>query len=550
MNVTRTISRNGLILLAVTLIVSFLVPLGHATAARAASSPPSKRERIRILTAALNRMRKDYRKLSFEPGPVDIFDYQIGALWKQGIDGTGTTIAVIEGWDDPTINQFIRAQDKQLGLPNPQITTIFPSDHHKLPAKCPPGMVKLGSYGSCDAWQGELALDVLTIHLIAPYAKIVISVTPADSEMTDDAASNVAPPEMMQALEYISHHHLANVISISDGTGESTYSHGRAEIIAQDPGELTAAAAGIPVLVSTGDCDAAQNLAIANAQCGKTTKGRATATWDDSPWVTAVGGTTPNFDARGRRVGSDPVWNIGQFGEGAGYSAVYSRPGFQNAVKHITRSDMRSVPDITMDASDGTSESAPLMAGVLALATQLNHGRNVGPINNVLYGVLGPLGMKAGIADVAHGNNNVVRHGKVVIKGFAAARGFDVASGWGTIRAGRFVPSLVAATRAAHQDRAVRASAAAELRRLEHRVRLSTSDIRPGQTARLSAGGFLPLHPVTLLIDHHMITILHASARGSVSYLIDPSALGLPAGRHTLTLVGMLLTARKGFRSS
>jgi subtilase family serine protease len=30
---------------------------------------------------------------------------------------------------------------------------------------------------------------------------------------------------------------------------------------------------------------------------------------------------------------------------------------------------------------DGTSESAPMVAGVLALATQLNHGRDLGSIN-------------------------------------------------------------------------------------------------------------------------------------------------------------------------
>ena len=27
-------------------------------------------------------------------------------------------------------------------------------------------MLRLGSYGSCDAWGGELALDVVTAHLI------------------------------------------------------------------------------------------------------------------------------------------------------------------------------------------------------------------------------------------------------------------------------------------------------------------------------------------------------------------------------------------------
>ena len=132
--------------------------------------------------------------------------------------------AVIEGWDDPNVAAFMHVRDVRYGLPNPVIQTIYPSG--PLPAQCPPGMVALGSYGSCDAWQGELELDVLTVHLIAPYAKIVISATPADSEITDDPASNVAPPEMMHALEYISAHHIANAISISDGTGEDTYAFG------------------------------------------------------------------------------------------------------------------------------------------------------------------------------------------------------------------------------------------------------------------------------------------------------------------------------------
>ncbi len=41
---------------------------------------------------------------------------------------------------------------------------------------------------------------------------------------------------MMHALSQLSANHLANVISISDGTGESTYSDGAAQIDANDPG--------------------------------------------------------------------------------------------------------------------------------------------------------------------------------------------------------------------------------------------------------------------------------------------------------------------------
>src|SRR5579862_82523 len=176
-----------------------------------ATGLPSKKQQIKVLTAVLERMHDDYSKLSrFVPGPGDVFDYNIGALWRKGIDGAGTTVAVMEGWDYPAIASVVAGFDKNFGLPNPQITTIFPAG--PLPKKCPPGMVKLGSYGSCQAWQGELALDVISAHLMAPYAKIVISATPADTEVTDDAAFQVAPPEMMKALEFIAAHHVANTI--------------------------------------------------------------------------------------------------------------------------------------------------------------------------------------------------------------------------------------------------------------------------------------------------------------------------------------------------
>jgi subtilase family serine protease len=539
------------------LMVLALASCSHTTTSAAApASGPSKSERIRVLTRALMLMQRDYGKLrSVTPGPQDVLDYQVGDLWKRGIDGTGTTVAVIEGWTNgPLIAAFLARRDEMLGLPNPQIKTIYPTGRHRLPAMCPPGMVKLGGYGSCRGWVGEAALDVLSVHMMAPYAKILITVAPPDSEITDDAASQVAPPEFMQAVEYLSVHHLANVISISDGTGESTYSHGFEEIRAQDPGELTAAAHGIPVLVATGDCGAAQHLAVGGGCTpGSITTKPATAAWDDSPWVTAVGGSIPNLSATGKRLGPDPVWNMWPAGdpysEGAGFSAVYARPGYQNSVAAITGSTWRSVPDITMDATDGTSEAAPLLAGVLALATQLNHGKNVGPINNVLYHVLGPAGLKDGIADVVSGNNTVTVHGKVLVPGFTAAKGFDVVSGWGTVRASTFAPALASATQAANQDAAVRAEAAAALTRLEHQEQLSRSYVGPGGTTLLTGQGFLPGHPVRLYIDGRKIATLHADGHGSVSYQIKPSALGLPPGRHVADLVSMLITTTNVFHS-
>jgi hypothetical protein len=509
-----------------------------------AAGLPDKKQRIEVLTAALAKMARNYKTLAQGvPGVADIYDYGIGSLWKQGIDGAGTTIAVLEGWDYPQVAGFVERFDRQLGLPDPQLQTVFPAG--QLPAKCPPGMVKLGSYGSCDAWGGELLLDVTTAHLIAPYAKIVISATPADTQVTDDAASQVAPPEMMAAVETISRQHLANVISISDGTGETTYSYGAAEIHAQDPGELTAAAAGIPVVAGTGDCGVGQNLAVASGQCATTSATPDTAAWDDSPWVTAVGGTVPNLSATGHKLGPDPMWHLaGIFSAGAGFSSVYPRPSYQDGVAAITGSSMRSVPDISMDASGGTSEATPLLAGVLALATQLNQG-NIGPVNPALYHVLGPAGAKDGIADVVNGNNSVVRNGKVAVPGFTAGPGFDVASGWGTLYVPAFVPSLVAATNAAGQDAAARQQAQAALSALEHQgIRLTKTN---ADGFYLLGTGFLPAHPVQLRVDGKLIGTLHANPLGDVTYLIDPATLRLGAGAHGVSLDSMLITETASF---
>jgi hypothetical protein len=512
-----------------------------------------KSRRSEVLTRALMLMQHHYRALGSLGSPE--FDYQVGALWRRGIDGSGTTIALIEAWNNPGIASFMARIDRNLGLPKAQIATIFPTGLHRLPARCPPGMVKLGRYGSCRGWQGEETIDVLFAHLLAPRARILVAVAPPDSETTDDAASQVAPPEFMQAVEYLSVHHLANVISISDDSAESNYSRGVEEIHAQDPGELTAAANGIPVLVGDGDCGAAQRLAIAGDGCtpADITTRRATGVWDDSPWVTAVGGSIPNLSPTGKRLGPDRVWNLSPTGspeaEAAGFSAVYTRPNYQNRVATITRSKWRSVPDITMDAAGGTSGSAPLFAGVLALATQVNDGHNVGPINDALYNVLGPAGLKDGIADIVSGNNTLTIHGRVFVRGFTAAKGFDVASGWGTVRANTFAPALARAVRAAHQNAAVRARATAALTRLEHREQLSNRHVGQGDTTLLTAQGFLPRHPVKLYVDGRTIATLHASGHGSVRYRIKPSALGLTPGRHVVRLVSMLITTTNAFHS-
>jgi subtilase family serine protease len=493
---------------------------------------------VNALMATLSDWATNYSTFSrSHPGPLDIYDYDVAPLWEEGIDGSGTTVAVIEGWDDPNIATTLASFDTRYDLPAANITTIYPNG--PLPATCPAGMVALGSYGSCQAWEGELTLDVESVHMIAPYANIVISATPADSEISDDAADQVAPPEMMKALEVIGNQHLANVISISDGTGETTYTYGDSELLAQNAGELTAAADGVPVLVATGDCGVVQNLAVASSQCGDTSTTPDTAAWDDSPWITAVGGSVPDVSTTGQVLGPDTLWPS----SGAGYSSVYAAPSFQQAVDRSTRATMRSVPDITMDSHSGTSEAAPSFAGVLALATQLNGGEDIGPINPALYQI-GPRGAKAGITDITSGNDSItLRSSGATVAGFSAGPGFDVASGWGTVDAAKFAPALDLATR--NDSYVARLQAESQLQALE-RIHL----VPNGADQYLLAGNFLPMHPVQLSVDGTAVATLTANELGDVTYMIDPTALGLSAGVHTVTLSSMLLTETGKFRSS
>ncbi|HKN51333.1 MAG TPA: peptidase S8/S53 subtilisin kexin sedolisin, partial [Amycolatopsis sp.] len=96
----------------------------------------------------------------------------------------------------------------------------------------------------------------------------------------------------------------------------------------------------------------------------------------------------------------------------------------------------RSLPDISLLGTSGTSQSSPLFAAIVALAAQ-KAGKGLGFINPALY-ALGSGGTAKGIVDVTSGNNTF--NG---VTGFSAAKGFDIVSGWGTVDAAKFVPALV-----------------------------------------------------------------------------------------------------------
>ncbi len=346
--------------------------------------------------------------------------YGVPNLWNEGITGAGTTVAVVDSFGDPNAAQVLDSYDTEHGLPAADLSVIAPAG--PIPVCTPALEQQIG----CDDWIGETDLDIVMVHSIAPAAHIVIAATPVN-----ETEGFTGLPEMMDAVDYLAKHHIADVISLSFGTPEDDFP------TLSDPKKLDfafrdAKAAGIPVVAATGDCGATDNTLNSVTQCGQVFPYRV-ASWPGSdPLVTAVGGSVLQLNANNQQTAPAVLWPD----SGAALSKTYARPSWQNKVASITQSTQRSLPDITMQGIDGTSQATPLFGAVLALATQL-HGGPLGFVNTALY-KLGPKGAKAGIADITSGEDS--QYG---VTGFSAGPGFDIASGWGTVDPRTFVPALV-----------------------------------------------------------------------------------------------------------
>lgn len=396
---------------------------GAAPAPRPAASPvppgviPAQLGRLaeRVGAAASPEARAELMVQASGSLPNEVDAYDVAPLWKQGITGAGATVAVIESFGDPDIQQVIDAYDKKSGLPPAQVSILTPV------GPVPHCTKKLNRKLHCNGWRGETDLDVEMVHTLAPGAAILVTATPVN-----ETEGFTGLPEMMAAIDYLTAHRLTDVISMSLGTTEENFPSFKS-IHTLDPALRRAQAAGIPVTAASGDDGAASEM-----KHGGVFPFRAVGWPASDPLVTAVGGTRLHY-SQGHRTAPDSLVSF----SGAGFSKSYPRPSWQDGITGITHSDMRMLPDITMEGIYGTSQSAPLFAGILALATQENHDRPIGFVNRALYAI-GPQGTSAGIVDVTKGDDS---YGGV--KGFKAKPGFDIASAWGTVDAARFVPALL-----------------------------------------------------------------------------------------------------------
>jgi subtilase family serine protease len=267
--------------------------------------------------------------------------------------------------------------------------------------------------------------------------------------------------------------HQPDVISISLGFCEPELGGSLVLRNAFDAVFGVAAAAGISVLVSAGD-QGSSGCRVEDLESEEATALPllAVSLPASSPYATAVGGTNLALSKRNRIV-REIVWNdsvLMPWGGGGGGSIVSPRtPWWQARIDRYGPG--RKVPDVaaladlfpgyaffcTAKSCDpgsgdvfgwssvgGTSAAAPLTAAGIALANQYAERRgqpNLGFLNPLLYRLGADAGMRrAAFNDVVAGDNDIGRAlppqagGGRPVGCCRAKRGYDWASGWGSLK--------------------------------------------------------------------------------------------------------------------
>jgi subtilase family serine protease len=375
----------------------------------------------------------------YEPAQFEAA-YDLAPLYADGDNGAGSTIVLVDAYGSPTIQTDLAAFDTGFSLPAPPSFKII----------TPEGAIK----GSNAGWATETTLDVEYSHAMAPGANIILVETPVA-----ETVGAVGFKQIVAAENYVINNEQTLgitggvVISQSFGAAEQTFGTGFAKKIAPFRTAYTAAEqAGVTVLAASGDQGV---TSCKNASCSKLYTKKVVSWPSSDPLVTSVGGLKLSITTTSPYKESAPpvVWNESPLGAGGGGdSAAFPIPAFQSSVSSVVGA-WRGTPDMSMSASaetggaelymdgvwepvGGTSEASPEFAGIVAIADQVA-GKGLGYLNPALYAMASA--SDAGIVDITSGNNSFAG-----VTGYTAVRGYDMASGLGTVDAASFVPELVA----------------------------------------------------------------------------------------------------------
>lgn len=320
--------------------------------------------------------------------------YGVNSLPKQG---AGQTIAIVDAYGDPNIEQDLKTFDSTFSLNAP------PSIHVAYPGGQPDYSNDSGG------WALETALDVEWAHSMAPQANITVV-----------AAKSAAFTDMFHAVDY-ANNNSAQIVSMSWGGRESSSESSRYDTYFSHPSTTYVA--------SDGDNGAAASYPAASQK------------------VVAVGGTTLKLDSTSHRR-SETAWS----GSGGDPSQYIQEPSWQKDMK-ISSNGKRGIPDVAFDADPatgvavyssvnysgrsgwfevgGTSLSAPAWAGLLAVGNSYSPNSNAGEKLYKLAGGTSYQNPQGVFYDVVSGSN-----------GNSAKKGYDFVTGLGSPNAAKLLPLL------------------------------------------------------------------------------------------------------------
>ena len=337
--------------------------------------------------------------------------YGEAGLVKSGVDGSGVTVAITDAFAAPTMLADAQQYSKLHGLQQ-----FAPGQYREIrPAK-----FNVADPADAQGWYGEETLDVDAVHGLAPGANVVFVAGADDFTGLDTAWAETID------------NHVADIItnSWSEDT-DNVATLGQAYVDFYTQFSLEAALTGITVNFSSGDSGD-------QTAGGTDLKARDVDFPADSPYVTAVGGTSVQIGSAGQWLGENgwsnsysslnakgTKWTPApapkstySSGGGGGTSWIYTQPFYQagnvpaKLSKMNGKTPMRVIPDISMPGDPntglrvgetqqfadgtyyaeyrigGTSLSSPLLAGLLAVADQ-KAGHSLGFVNPLYYSLLG-----------------------------------------------------------------------------------------------------------------------------------------------------------------
>ncbi len=431
--------------------------------------------------------------------------YNFATLLAAGNEGQGITIAVVDSYGSDTIAHDLHVFDQAFGLPamcgEEGVTcssgmptfSVFSAQGSPSTSAPPPTSNGTGIEDR-SAWALEVSLDVEWAHATAPLANILLVTTP-----TAETLGQQGFPQMMNAIQHVVDNHMADVISMSFGSGEGAFYNGTAALLQDRQGFMDAQTHRVSLFASSGDGGSTNSFMQPVGQGGSDIPYPSVLWPASDPLVTSVGGTYLCTDANtGLFVDTTnpptrckPSLNpglqreTGWIASGGGYSIIFPRPAFQNTLPPGStyvgssagapgpNSNMRGVPDVAYQASattgvlvyitlppdgssglncggspcstgwydvGGTSASSPQWAGLTAIADQMA-GHDLGYLNDALYAIANDPGKYAAdFFDVTVNCNQLTS-----VPGYCASQGWDAVTGLGTPNAANLLPDLIAA---------------------------------------------------------------------------------------------------------